>query len=291
MTIKKLKLFKSAAVLLTLLAVLLTAQVASAQLVVTNVFYSWDPSQNKLQNSLIVADWDSSYIPLLHQFTFNTTLYDTSTHAGAGATVCGSTRYAGVIQMGLHNTRSDGTTAFLDSRDWKIVDCDLNGDGSFNNADLSVNPFMNYNELTDLEIIVISEDVPTAGSSANGCTGQCAQTLITTLYVNTDLDCNGVQDVAASRTSPFYCYYAEAQLTDEATGNAWSSGNAQARVAAGGGSKTVNFRPDFTPTAISLTEFTAGGAQSLAWAFGAALLGVSILIVLAGRMVLRRQDQ
>ena len=82
MKISTQKLIKFAAAMLTLAAVLVTAQAARAELIVNNVFYGWDPVPARLSNSNIETPWDTSYFALLHEFTFDTTLYDTARMLG-----------------------------------------------------------------------------------------------------------------------------------------------------------------------------------------------------------------
>ncbi|HUS70907.1 MAG TPA: hypothetical protein VM075_09075 [Anaerolineae bacterium] len=190
------------------------------------------------------------------------------------------------MELGLYNVDNapDGAPGWRESRAWKLVACDRNGDGEFNNADLAVQPMDYVLPYTGGTLTVITKDQPV------GCTtGNCKYEIVTTIFINTDSDCDGNQntDIPAGGL----CFYAEARTPVIEIGSPllWR-GNIQARISTGGGDKTVNFdvKGARVGTAVTLASFTAksaahGSVPVTLWAM-AALLGIAALGVLTWRV-------
>lgn len=228
-----------------------------------------------------------------------------------------STTWAGTMQLALNHTDTNGAPGFQQSRFWELTACDRNASGTgLENGDLTFTtgsqpfepvpppssapngPYFRYTisqtETSNLDpnptvtgaagsIDLIQKDVVSACS-----TGNCADQIITTLFVNLDRDCDGQidselysHDLATDLankglTAPAFdpdpndntgtgmCFYAEAQKPYP-NNPSWS-GNLQATIAAGGGAKTVNF--SVTPTAALISQFDAvqrGGQTVVTW--------------------------
>lgn len=173
------------------------------------------------------------------------------------------------MELGLYHvdTGSTITNGFQMSRDWMLVDCDLSTplDGAFTNDDLTVRPTIinttPYGNPGSFEVSPLLQDVVTPCS-----TGNCDYEIVTQLTINLDQDCNGVPDVPIPAAG--VCFFAEAKKPIDAS---WS-GNLQARIEAGGGDKTVNFKFE-EPTAISLVSLTAE-PSAVSWALPAAALAL-----------------
>jgi len=231
-------------------------QSAKADIKATAPFYAWDRTDEQFKNSNIDLWLDPEWwIPLIHEFNNDNDPY---------LNACGtsSSIWAGELILGLGHVDTTGGAGFQASRNWTIVECDRNGDGNFNNADLSVPVnegaplygFREWSGINDpLTFHLISRDVET-----NCTTGNCATELLTTMFVNLDPDCDNIPGHA---TDPTYdippgglCFYAEAQPS--ALGSLNWEGNLQARIEAGGGDKTVNFSVR-GPNAVTINSFTA----------------------------------
>jgi hypothetical protein len=213
---------------------------ASAQLKANSVFYAWDAAKDEYLNSQVTIYWDGSWVPFLHELGFDReVVYPPACDVNGDGTT-----WAGTMDFGLYHTDNApaGAKGFLHTADWKLVDCDRNGDGSFTAADRT-STSGGYTEL--LSLSPTSQDVVSACS-----TGNCAEEIVTTLDINLDTDCDGNKDATLPE---FVCFYAEAQVPDMTYTPMWS-GPLQARITAGGGDKTVSFSPE-EPTALTLLRF------------------------------------
>jgi hypothetical protein len=288
---------------LVVVGMLVVPVAVQADLKATAVVYAWDFVANKFQNSNVIIPWDGTWIPFLHELNFDKDLWVVDYGCSDGE----STRWAGTMEYGLYHLDDNpaGAPGFQESQVWSLVSCDRNGDGSFDNADLSDPLVLSgdlppsavyerpevYAECTDpvtgdtsedgdycrvLEANPDEQDVPV------GCgTGNCALEIVTTLRINLDQDCDGAVDQVSPYTGkPMFpvdektgdpvmlCFYAEARTPTDAEQEGlppWSN-PLQARISAGGGDKTVTFNT--TPTAVELAAFEAtaqGNGVLLTW--------------------------
>jgi len=265
--------------LVALCLMLAAAGIAYADLKAVSVFYGWDETANAFANSLNDVTFDGRWVSLLHELSFDNDLY-APTLPGDPQYACAATqtttKWAGVMDMGLYEVDNapDGAPGWRASRNWSLVACDRDGDADFDNRDLAVQPMTSVVPYYGGTLQVISQDVRTACSSGN-----CKYEIVTRLFINTDSDCDGTQnlDIPAGGL----CYCAEARTPVVAVGSPmlWE-GNLQARISAGGGDKTVNFHVDGGPlTAVTLTSFTAkladAGSSQLALSAAVALVAVA----------------
>lgn len=240
---------------------------ASAQLKANSVFYAWDAAKDEYLNSQVTLYWDGSWVPFLHELGFDReVVYPPACDVNGDGTT-----YAGTMDFGLYHTDNapEGAKGFLHTANWKLVDCDRNGDGSFNAADRTGTPG-GYTEILSLN--PTSQDVVSACS-----TGNCAEEIVTTLDINLDTDCDGNKDATLPE---FVCFYAEAQVPDMTYTPMWS-GPLQARITAGGGDKTVSFSPE-EPTALTLLRFGPDREQDSGLPMLIGLVLLFTLVVLAG---------
>jgi len=206
-----------------------------------------------------VIYWDGSWVPFLHELSFDTDLYSPASCNG------GSTQYGGVMEFGLYHIDNApaGAKGFQETRDWQLVNCDRNANGRFDNGDRDLTP----GGFDQLEVLnPVTKDVVTACT-----TGNCQDEIVTTLEVVLDNDCNGVIDPVYPE---FVCFYAEARVPTTADRPYWQT-PLQARISSRGGDKTVNFSA-FGPTALYLLAF---GASSPAGSS-------NLMLVLAGGLIL-----
>ncbi|MBI5649153.1 MAG: hypothetical protein HZC40_01695 [Chloroflexi bacterium] len=293
----------SGMILFVAVLLLATTSIADAQLASTSVVYSWDEDQNKYQNSLLNIYLNGDWVPILHEVSedqFNTTVYVSPTLTLENGTVRNvNTRWAGTMDLGLYHmdTANDSNApGFQSSRNWSLVWCDrvknkandpTPPDGDFTNDDLwAPNPKEYYAsfKIEDLDRIYTNK------IDATQCGGNCADEIVTRLFVNLDKDNNGVIDPtyrvggAANGAVRKVCFYAEALKPVVVQGGVLWGGNMQARVTDNGGDKTINFHTHFAnPTAVTLTAFGGDTNESadpvLPMVFGGligAIAGVSI---------------
>jgi hypothetical protein len=256
----------SALVLISLL--LAMTGVTQAGLKATAVVYAWDQVAGKFQNSNVIIKFDGSWVSFLHELNFDKNVYPTDYDEPLLPEVCpegGTTAWAGEMEYGLYHTDDSplGAAGFVQTRNWQLVSCDRDGDGDFDNADLSYAPQTAITPYLGGTFDILSTDVIT------GCsTGNCLNEIVTTFFVNLDDDCDGTPN--ADLPPGGICFYAEAQTPY--TSDPFWSGPLQARISAGGGDKTVNFDPQPVPTAVTLLSFTATPVEdaiALAWATAA----------------------
>lgn len=250
---------------LVLIALLLAMTgVTQAGLKATAVVYAWDQVAAKFQNSNVIINFDGSWVSFLHELNFDKYLYPTDYPDALLPEACpegGATRWAGEMEYGLYHTDDAplGAPGFVRTRNWQLVSCDRDGDGDFDNADLSYAPQTAVTPYLGGTFEVLSIDIVTPCT-----TGNCLNEIVTTFFVNIDNDCDGTPN--ADLPPGGLCFYAEAQTP--LTSEPFWGGPLQARISAGGGDKTVNFDPQPAPTAITLVGFTATPVQdgiALAW--------------------------
>lgn len=282
-------------ILMLLAAFLLAVPTLDAQLAVTNVVYSWDYSQSKYQNSNVIIYADGGWSPFLHQFIgpstsgseFNTTVLVTSVLAydppnyTTQSMYSINTRWGGLMdyQVGITDTDNVGK-GFQNTRLWSLVFCDRVKEqksdpdppgGDLGNNDLAKVPPNEYLSspyfIEYLPAVVINQ-------VENCTTGNCSKWLNTRLIVNLDKDGNGQIDpqYLVNGQQAALCFYAEAKRPTVAN---WG-GNLQARIAVGGGDKTVNFSIKAAPTAVSLSSFTAQPTGDNLWVYWLGIVGLVI---------------
>lgn len=238
-----------------------STQNAKADIKATAPFFAWDRTDTQFKNSNVDLwldpDW---WIPLIHEFGNDNDPYPNACGDGT------SSIWAGELQMGLGFIDTTGGDGFQASREWTIVECDRNGDGSFDNKDYSVPvtegaPFYGFTQWSGVgasTFYLITSDVETDCSNST-----CAKELLTTMFVNLDPDCDNILGDANNSTYDIpaggLCFYAEAQPS--AVGSINWGGNLQARIITGGGDKTVNFNAQ-GPNAVTLNSFSASPSQN-----------------------------
>jgi hypothetical protein len=235
--------------------------IAYADLKATHWVDGWDEGSNPQQyaHSLNDVTFDGHWVSFLHELDFDKDDY-VATNPAYPDVACSdyptrTTQWAGVMEFGLYNVDNspDGAPGWQESREWQLVACDRNGDGKFDNKDLAVQPMTYVVPYTGGTLTVITKDLTT-----NCTTGNCKYEIVTTIFINTDSDCDGTQntDIPAGGL----CFYAEAETPVILEGDPllWG-GNIQTRISAGGGDKTVNYHVNGAPvgTAITLASFTA----------------------------------
>jgi hypothetical protein len=229
--------------LLALVGLLLAPVAVQAELKANSAVYAWDVTAQQYQNSNVIVYWDGSWVPFIHELGWDKGDFDTSPYGG-----CGLTPYAGIMEFGLYHTDNAplGAPGFQETANWKIVDCDRDGDGSFDGDDRVAQPPQDFELYQNLDPLTQDEIVACG-------TGNCQDEIVTTLYINLDTDCDGAIDAGVPTHA---CFYAEARtpLELEVT---WGQ-TLQARVTAGGGDKTVSFDPQDPPALqVELLSFKA----------------------------------
>lgn len=234
-------------VALVLVGLLVIPVAVQADLKATAVVYAWDIIASKFQNSNVIIAWDGTWVPFLHELNFDTDQW--ATPRGCGEPGEGTTtRWAGDMYYGLYyiDDAPLGAPGFQESRKWSLISCDRNGDGSFDNGDLTAppspydrgewrglqnpplaepwGPYAECNSTGDYCYVdeANDQDVPTWCG-----TGNCLAEIVTRIQVNLDQDCDGVVDslfpVIQKGTDPtqwepeMLCFYAEARTPDEAS--------------------------------------------------------------------------
>jgi hypothetical protein len=262
---------------LVMVGLLVVPVAVQADLKATAVVYAWDFVATKFQNSNVIIPWDGTWIPFLHELNFDTDLWSTPNGCAAG----GTTRWAGDMFYGLYNVDNAplGAPGFQESRKWSLISCDRNGDGSFNNADLTTPPSPYdrpeiYAECDSAGTYCYVDEANNKDVPTSCTTGNCLDEIVTTIEVNLDQDCDGVVD-SVFPTNPrtgepeMLCFFAEARtptFAEQAGLPMWSN-PLQARISTVGGDKTVNFSVE-QPTAVDLAAFEAapqGNGVLLTW--------------------------
>ena len=261
---------KRAMPLIILISLVLTTNIAQAQLKATAVVYAWDHAVNKFQNSMVVLPFDGQWESFLHKLNF-----DDFPFLGDYPVGCTTpTQWAGEMEYGLYHVDNApaGAEGFRETRNWQLVKCDRDNDGDFDNDDLYLGPQTLVTPYTGGEFLVLDIDVETPCT-----TGNCLTEIVTTFFVNIDSDCDGVpnSDIPAGGV----CFYAEARTPTTST-PFWGT-PLQARISAGGGDKTVNFRPEpyDEPSAITLASFSATSLGNVVLLAGIALIVAAVVVV------------
>lgn len=261
---------KALSVVLTLAVLLAASTAAQADLKQTAVVYAWAEENLKYQNSNIAVPFDGGWEPFLAQIGFDADPFDVSLYSSSCTAPNTTTQWAGTLQYGIASTDNApmGAAGFQHTRNWLLAPCDRTGDLGFSNADLQLYPPNTYLDTQyrpgdDTIFQVLDKDVVTACT-----TGNCLEEIVTTMFVNLDTDCDGVLNVDVpvdSKGNLLMCFYVEAQTPG--TGSPFWSGNIQARIAAGGGDKTVNLSAtEVTAATISsFKAYTLKGRTALEW--------------------------
>jgi hypothetical protein len=246
-----------------LAVLLLVPNPAQAGLKTTHWVDAWDYTKGQYAHSLINVAFNGTWVPFIHQKDWDTILVTTT--VGPPACQITGTQYAGTMYYTLGHTDTNGAMGWRETNHWRLIDCDLNQDGSVYDKDdkvifpgngtnnpppypgLDLAPCSPGDPICDL----VSQDVVQACSQ-----GTCAYEIQTTFFLNLDPDCDGTPDILPADGDPSsVCFYAEA-LTPKltATDIVWG-GNLQTRITEAGGDKTVNFHVEDWPTAVELAAF------------------------------------
>ncbi len=323
-------------ILSTLLVVIVlfgVVQSAAADLKATSVFYALsDTAPPQYKNSLVFLELDGEATHVIHELGFDNDDYYYTDNASDRKnstpvfTMCQKVKanpsklvdcpidnddnptnsppeqyekFAGVMELGIpREAVGNGALAFNNSDSWELIDCDLNGSGTFTNADLNVDTRLPANRPAVLAPWD-SNLAPNTGTSGfnfkvlaidelrNCQNNTCKTELVTTIFLDLDVNNNDVVDKCAPGVAPWtggcelpasgsICFFAEIYPVVYKPGDPVWSGNPQARITAGGGDKTVNFRL-LGPTAITLEKLAAqspGGIHPYIW--------LSIFVLLGG---------
>jgi len=249
--------------LLTAVLLMLTAVgIAFADLKAVHWVDGSDEKKNQFAHSLNDVTFDGHWVSFLHELDFDNDPYVQTNPAYPEYTCPASptltTTWAGVMEFGLYNVDNspDGAPGWQESREWQLVACDRNADGKFDNKDLAVQPMTDVVPYTGGTLTVITKDLTT-----DCTTGNCKYEIVTTIFINTDTDCDGNQntDIPAGGL----CFYAESEtpVIEEGSPLLWG-GNIQTRINTGGGDKTVNFQIHEAATAAGISHFTARWGES-----------------------------
>ena len=256
---------------------LLVAPIAvQAELKATSLAYTWDHTSNEFEWGHATIAWNGSWVPLLQEVYFDQ-LNDRVPGEGEPQ-ICAdglTTQYAGWIQYGLPHEDSDplGAEGFVESSEyWYLIDCDLNGDGTWDRDDLMtamplepVSP-----EEWDKDLATCSagglncdihyrddEQLPPAATSEH-----CAEELATELIISLDQDCDGtINDdsvtarLAEAANTTGLCLYSWAKTPVHEEGDDMWSFPLPVRITDADGAKTLMLYPD--PTAVDLVSFKA----------------------------------
>ena len=287
------------------LASLLIAPVAvRAELKATSLAYSWDIAMSRFEWGHVTIEWDGSWIPLLQEVYFDHLDRPPEPHEPQ---VCADptkrTRYAGWIEYGLPYLDSEpvGARGFQGSRKWTLVDCDLNGDGNWDDDDLLVGPWV-----LDEGAQVLAE-CSAGGTNCNilhqdyerQCPSEtdehCDNDLSTMLLISIDTDCDGEVDGDAAHflDAEGICVYSEALTPDYEAGEIFWTFPLPIRITDADGAKTLMLYPD--PTAIDLASFHAepqGRDVLVSWETAAEIdnVGFNVYRSMAGDERVRLND-
>jgi hypothetical protein len=259
------------------------AGVAYADLKTQYVAYSWDIVVDKFQNSNVQYPFDGTWESFFHRFDYDKDPYTIpiTYQTTLGCQNNPISKFAGTMEFGLGHTDSDskayGAPGFQESRNWEIANCSRDGDTDFDNGDLAYQPRTYRATIADVNdnagVWLVSKDI-----ERNCSQNTCLTEIVTTLFINFDLDCDGTIDPQFDPPAGV-CFYAEARVPPPPEPVPWWAGNLQTRITYGGGDKTVNFSPMDPITAVSLSSFTAAwteaASQPLTWWAGAAVLGAA----------------
>lgn len=322
--------------LLIILIVFGTAPTASAKLKATATFYIWEKDHLHFSHSIANLRLDGKETNIVHELDFDKDFYDPTVQGSTTKAMCDkvaalsdpehpqhsqwrencpearNTSFAGVMELGVpyQKIEDSGTAYVFDfTKEWSLIDCDLNGDMSWDNTDLNENTVSeNPGLLPNWDTV----QMPTNGTTfpsdkdqsyyfkvlaidvVNDCsTGNCTKELVTTIFIDLDINKDnqitaaedGVPiDATGNMTSGCVCFYAKAIPISWPTtpSSALWVGNPQSRITAGGGDKTVNFNL-LGPTVISLDKLAAyspGGISPAIWlAIFTTLTGIAYILI------------
>ncbi len=269
---------------------LLAAPIAvQAELKATNLAYAWDTTRGEFFWGHATIEWNGTWIPLLQEVQFDNLdrpseppdppLCDPNDPDVVGDT----TRYAGWIEYGLphEDNEPEDARGFLESRNWVLIDCDLNGDDTWDGEDdLLVGPDVlgapnvkvlatcSTDEDANCRILPnpdteTQEEYPWLWDVPQDPTSEteehCSAELTTKLWISVDKDCDGAVDdafldPATGQPEPI-CVYTEA-LTPiyEEWESVWTF-PLPVRISDADGAKTLMLYP--SPTAVELASFGA----------------------------------
>lgn len=334
-------------ILLTILLVLVITFAlvpdAFAKLKATAPFYVWDDNDLHFSHDIVSIWLDGHETDVIHELGFNNDPYNPEDGATTQA-MCEKvaalenpahpqhdrwlencpdardTKYAGVMELGvpLDKTEPEGLAFVFDyTLEWSLIDCDLNGDMSWDHGDLTFNTLLNHPALLpNWDIMtfptptvpfpagldqrdyfkVLAIDVVTPCSMGN-----CDHELVTTIFLDLDINKDNLltaagdgvpADATGALPGGCVCFFAKAFPIDKSvTPTAIWGGNPQARITAGGGDKTVNFNL-FGPSAITLENLVArspGGIHPYVWLVIVTLLASVAFMLIRESRIQRRE--
>ncbi len=275
---------------LVLVGLLVVPVVVQAELKATSLAYTWDYLAEAWEWGHATIFFDGEWIPLLQEVYFDG--LDGRDLEPGEPDICsdGMTHlYSGWIEYGLPRLDNDPEDArgFRASKDWVLIDCDLNGDGTWDRDDLTVEPedvgppLATCSEADGPCQIPLYEgqqypeyvgqpwwDLDMAPPAATS--EHCAHELSTMLIINLDRDCDGAVDPEAAHLLAVHdmtglCVYSLAQTPLYGEGETPWSFPLPVRITDADGAKTLMLYPD--PTAIELASFNAEpqGRNVLVW--------------------------
>ena len=257
---------------------LLVAPIAvQAELKATSLAYSWDMTSGEFEWGHVTIQWDGSWIPLLQEVYFDH--LDRPPEPGEPQ-ICAepskTTRYAGWIEYGLPYLDNDPPDArgFQASREWTLVDCDLNQDGNWDDDDLLVGPYLPAGAEvlaecteggTNCNILYQDEAQDCSVSTSEHCTNELA----TMLLISIDTDCDGSVDDPRFTDAAALCVYSEALTPEYEPGEDFWTFPLPVRITDADGAKTLMLYPDpASPTAVELASFSVvpkGRTVQVSW--------------------------
>ncbi len=259
---------------LVLVGLLVVPIAVQAELKATELAYSWDYSSGstgRFEWGHVTIFFDGQWIPLLQEVEFDhldRPPEDDDPDICPGVEDPERTQYAGWIEYGLPYTDTDpeGAKGFRESRNWKVIDCDLDRDGYWDDDDLLVGPWVldeGAEVLADCSTddeayckILYKDWVDPEGCPAE-TEQHCATDLATMLLIRMDRDCDGEIDPEAADldSAVALCVYSEIQTPDYEDGEDVWTFPMPIRITDADGAKTLMLYPD--PTAIELASFNA----------------------------------
>ena len=279
-----------ALVVVALLAVPIAVQ---AELQATNLTYSWDTTTGKFEQGKVTIQWSvpevEFWIPLLQEIKFDR--LDRPSEPPDPplcdpGDVNDATRYAGWIEYGLPLTDTlPVAPGFQESRDWHLIDCDLDRNGTpWEDDDLVVGPLLDL-EGDDSDLVLAdcttstdtgencrilpnpdpdtNEEYPWIKDLPQPCGTEtdehCSWELATRLWINVDTNCDGDVDVGfpvdPDGEPERLCVYAEMQVPPYQE-PVWTF-PLPVRISDKNGAKTLMLDPIPIPDAVELAFFGA----------------------------------
>ena len=280
---------------LVLVGLLVVPVIVRAELKAVSRAYSWDDTTSEFECGHVVIEFDVSqieeerWVPLLQEVYFDR--LDDRVPEESEPEVCTdglTTRYAGWLEYGLPHLDTDpeGALGFQGSSEyWYLIDCDLNGDGTWNYDDSDLAVPMPREPVSpeewDRDLVTCSAEDPNckvlyrdeALPPPPATSEHCIEELATQLVIRLDTDCDGAieddpvtQSLAQVADTTGLCVYSWAKMPEYEEGDDVWSFPLPVRITDADGAKTLML--DLAPTAVDLASFTAepqGRDMLIAW--------------------------